>query len=178
MRPAHFTPAATAPMQPVPPRTKFDPDLRPRPLLPCLEPLHRTDGIPFPRPNSGHRLTIQQRRPPPLVSSQIQVNQESPLPCLPIPQLPEEPEFCSRSGSEIGGDDRGLRPVLPHHRGLWLHAAHMGGELPPEGVGLRLVHLLLGRPVLHDVPGRIDPKAIQAALEPQRGDPLAFSAAS
>lgn len=64
-------------------------------FLPGLEPLHRVDDNPFPSPNPGHRPLIQQRRPPPLVSSQIQVNQEPSLPCLSTPQSPEEPHLSA-----------------------------------------------------------------------------------
>ncbi len=72
----------------------------------------------------------------------------------------------------IGRDELGVGPVLADQRRVRLYGADVRGEFLPVGVRLRRVRLSGSGTVLHQVAGRIETEAVDAAAQPQRGDAL------
>ena len=77
-----------------------------------------------------------------------------------------------RRRAVVGGDLRGLGPVLPHQHGLRLGLAHARGVLPKIVVGLGLVVLQIPRAVGEEVAGGIEAETVDAAAEPVGGQAL------
>ena len=75
-----------------------------------------------------------------------------------------------------GRDVRGVGPVLADQRRLGLHRADVGGELLPERVALGAVALPRAGAGFDQVAGGVEPEPVDAAVEPELGDPLGLLA--